>query len=263
MLHLFDRHGPAADRLTQPRRSFERALAPGERVVVFIDDPNVSRACTKLHGHGVVHPVLLAQRLVGAGQLAGIHFYADTPDRSAFPDRAAMVARRNGAIATLGVTVVERPLRYVYEWEIVDDDVPDPRDHGGERRLVAARCRRRGREKGLDLALALDVQALASEGAMDVDIVSGDTDFCEVASRVPDATQGAVAVEAALFTASGRGRCLEAFGRTHRLGPEDFAAVRDDFDYRRPVDPALLAARIASAIPRQTQPLRPAVGGGI
>ncbi len=93
MLHLFDRHGPAADRLTQPRRSFERALAPGERVVVFIDDPNVSRACTKLHGHGVVHPVLLAQRLVGAGQLAGIHFYADTPDRSAFPDRAAMVAK--------------------------------------------------------------------------------------------------------------------------------------------------------------------------
>src|SRR6266852_5810038 len=153
---------------------------------------------------------------------------------------------------------------HVYEWEIVDDDVPDPRDHGGERRLVAARCRRRGREKGLDLALALDVQALASEGAMDVAvIVSGDTDFCEVASRVPAATQGAVAVEAALFAASGRGRCLEAYRRTHHLGPEDFAAVRDDFDYRRPVDPALLAARIASAIPRQAQPLRPAVGGGM
>lgn len=101
---------------------------------------------------------------------------------------------------------------------------PSPAAH----RLVA------GREKGLDLALALDLQALATEGAKDVAIiVSGDTDFCEVASRVPAATQGAVAVEAAQFTASGRGRCLEAYRRTHHLGPEDFAAVRDDFDYRR------------------------------
>jgi hypothetical protein len=198
------------------------------------------------------------------GQLVGIRFYSDIPDRSAFPDRAAMVARRNAAIASLGVVVVERALRYAWEWEIVDDSMPDPRDHGGECRLVAARSRRRGREKGLDLALGLDVQALAFEGVLDVAIiVSGDTDFCEVASRVPAATQGAAAVEAARFTASDRGTCLEAYRRTHHLGPEDFAAVRDDFDYGRPVDPALLAARIASAIPREAQPLRPAVGGGM
>jgi hypothetical protein len=38
MRHLFDRHGRAVDRLSQPRCSFERALPPLERVVVFIDD---------------------------------------------------------------------------------------------------------------------------------------------------------------------------------------------------------------------------------
>jgi hypothetical protein len=129
-----------------------------------------------------------------------------------------MVARRNTAVASLGVVVVERALRYAWEWEIVDDDVPDPRDHGGERRLVAARSRRRGREKGLDLALALDVQALASEGAMDVAIiVSADTDFCEVASRVPATTQGAVAVEAAVNPVVGQ-LPLRKYDKTRPLG---------------------------------------------
>src|SRR5260370_38936985 len=131
MRHLFDRHGRAVDRLSQPRLSFERAVPPLERVVVFIDDPNVSRACAELHGHGAVNPFLLAQRLVGPDHLVGIHFYADIPDPSAFPDRAVMVARRNAAVASLGAVVVERALRYTWEWEIVDDDVPDPTEHGG------------------------------------------------------------------------------------------------------------------------------------
>jgi hypothetical protein len=44
-----------------------------------------------------------------------------------------------------------------------------------------------------------------------------------------------VAVEAAIFTPSGQGRGLEAYRRTHHLSAADLRAVRDDFDYRRPV----------------------------
>lgn len=111
MRHFFDREGNRVDRLSQPRHGIGRAVVPADRVMVLIDDPNVSQVCGELFDHGAVHPVLLAQLLVGAGRLVGIRFYADIPDRGAFPDRAAMVARRNAALASLGVVVVERALR--------------------------------------------------------------------------------------------------------------------------------------------------------
>jgi len=71
-----------------------------------------------------------------------------------------------------------------------------------------------------------------------------------------------VAVEAAIFTPSGQGQRLEAYRRTHHLSAADFGAVRDDFDYRRLVQPALLAARIGAVPARPPQALSSVVGGG-
>lgn len=66
------------------------------------------------------------------------------------------------------MTVVERTLRYRWEWGIDADALGDPRKHKGKLPTVKATPFERPREKGIDLALGLDVVDLALRGLLDV-----------------------------------------------------------------------------------------------
>src|SRR5205814_1868403 len=81
-------------------------------------------------------------------------------------------------------------------------DLPDAIKHQGETIQVDVQPHQRAREKGIDVALALDVIDLAQQGQMDVAIiVSSDTDLTEVARVVHDVTRktARVSVEAAVI----------------------------------------------------------------
>lgn len=100
----------------------------------------------------------------------------------------------------------------------------------------------RAREKGIDLALGLDVVDLSLRRLMDVAVViSADTDLTEVARMVHDMTRssGRISVEAAVFNDRQQPVLLEHYDFTHQLNRNHFEAARDEFDYRAPLDPTM------------------------
>jgi hypothetical protein len=112
----------------------------------------------------------------------------------------------------------------------------------------------RAREKGIDLAIGLDVVDLAARGWTDVAVIlSSDNDLCEAARSTHQVTSGAgrVSVEAALFNEQRRPILLPHYDYTHQLRYADFDAARDSFDYTSPVPLAL-----ANTFARSCDPLR-------
>jgi uncharacterized LabA/DUF88 family protein len=212
--------------------------------VVFVDGQNVFKTCERLFGHGLVHPALIARALVGRRKLVGCRYYSGIPDPRKDPRGNAAANRRHALIRRTGVTVVERRLRYRWEWGFDTGPLGDPAEHVGEVHTAHTRPYERPREKGIDLALGLDVVDLALRGLIDVAIiVSSDTDLTEVARVVHDMTrsQGRVSVEAAVFNDSRHPVLMEHYDYTHQLRRDHFEACRDEFDYRRDLDPTMVA----------------------
>ena len=114
--------------------------------------------------------------------------------------------------------------------------MPKPHE-GAEPATVELRPWRRPQEKGVDLALGLDIVALALTGAFDVAvIVSLDRDLAEIpkALRNLRAVVGrTVRLEAAVpVSRSRRGPIvLEGFNYTHQITQSVFERIRDDTDY--------------------------------
>jgi uncharacterized LabA/DUF88 family protein len=162
------------------------------------------------------------------------------------------------------VTVVTRPLRYRDEWGIVSGtQLPDPTKSRGQTHQVDVEPFSRAREKGIDLALALDVVDLALLDAMDAAvIVSTDADLSEVALYVKrymsHARKGHVGVEAAIFSDK-KQVSLQHFDTTHRLTRNDFQAARDSFDYSKPLDEAMtkIFLGVCDQIPSKQPPPPP------
>jgi hypothetical protein len=84
--------------------------------MVFVDGQNVFKACERLFGRGQVHPVLIARSLLGGRKLVGSRYYSGVPDPRKDPLGNASASRRHALIRKTGVTVVERMLRYRWEW---------------------------------------------------------------------------------------------------------------------------------------------------
>ena len=136
------------------------------------------------------------------------------------------------------MTVIERQLRYRWEWGFDPKLLPDPKRNRGQQMPVQVTPYQRAREKGIDLTLGLDVVDLARAGAMDVAvIVSSDNDLCEVARSTHQVTlaDGRVSVEAAMFNEGRRPILMAEYDYTHQLRHEDFDAASDSFDYKQPV----------------------------
>ena len=106
------------------------------------------------------------------------------------------------------------------------------------------------REKGIDLALGLDVIDLALADKMDVAVVfSSDTDLIEVARVAHQMTMRngkRVSIEAAVFNDKPGPVVLRHYDFTHQLGKDDFDAARDSFNYTRELDPVWKDAFIKS-----------------
>jgi uncharacterized LabA/DUF88 family protein len=221
-----------------------RRTEPDSRVMVFVDGQNLFKACERSYGRGQVHPIALARRLALGRRLVGTRYYSGIHDPRKQPRLNAAAHRRHALIRRSGVTVVERQLRYRWEWGLDAAPLGPPADHVGETRTIEVTPYERPREKGVDLALGLDVVDLALRGLMDVAmIVSSDTDLTEVARTVHNMTRatGRVSVEAAVVSDARRPVLLKHYDFTNQVRRIDFEECRDEFDYRRSLDPTTIA----------------------
>jgi uncharacterized LabA/DUF88 family protein len=138
-----------------------------DRVVIFIDYQNLHgwarRLFLPVNAHpadGHVDPLRLAQLLVRRRRrpsaLEGVRVYRGRPSPDHQPRAAAANDRQTAAWQRSGaVTVIRRPLRYPADWPTAP-----------------------AQEKGIDVALAIDVVAMALRKEYDAAIVvSSDTDL--------------------------------------------------------------------------------------
>jgi len=216
-----------------PRRTDDLA-----RAMVFIDGQNLYKGCFENFGQPHCHPLLLARHLSGNRRLIGVRYYSGLHDPRVNPVLNARLQRRHALMRKTRVTVVERILRYRWEWGFRQNDLPNPQKHQGTSRMVEVSPHQRAREKGIDVALALDVIDLAQQDQMDVAIiVSSDTDLCEVA-RVVHSVTGTkgkrVSVEAAVVRGK-RPVLLRHCDYTHNLSQNDFHEFSDSFDYHEEI----------------------------
>lgn len=138
------------------------------RVLVFIDAQNLYFRCREHFGWPWLHPRRLAEALVQEDRLrygsqshvlAGVGLYTGIHDPNRRPREHARMERRLDAYRNQEIHVASIPLRY---------------DSDG-----------RGREKGIDVRIALDLTRLGSKGLYDVAIIaSEDSDLDEAAKDV-------------------------------------------------------------------------------
>ncbi len=197
-----------------------------DRVMLFVDYQNSYHAAREVfhppfapHWEGQFDPGDLGRLLVERSPydrtLAGVRVYRGFPSSSKDPKGYAACRAQ---IATWerdpDVTVVARPLRY-------PPDYPD----------------RKPEEKGIDVALAVELVMGAVKGWYDVGIImSRDTDLRPAMEAVLDELHG-IRIEVAAWTRpvvhTGR---LSLKGRKiwcHWLNEDDYARVRDDHDYNK------------------------------
>ncbi len=222
-----------------------------ERVRVFIDGQNLFKGVHRRF-QTRVHPILLAGELAGSRSLVGTRYYSGIHDPDVNSSMYELVRRRHDLMRQTGVLVTERTLRYHWEWK-VDDDLPSPWDEDANDGYDAKVRRHHGaREKGIDVALALDAVAAALTDECDVVIiVSRDRDLMEVADEIKERCPAdCVRVEVA-YVSERRGdeRALASYDEHHEIDEAMADRARDRFDYRRPLPQAEVDRFLASLTP--------------
>jgi hypothetical protein len=149
-------------------------VAQPQRVAVFLDWQNVyKRARAAFHGprdpyvNGQVHPLDLGLTLAERGpadiarELAFVRVYRGMPDQALDPFGYAAARRQHARwCRDARVILTTRRLRYPDGWTSDARDVGDPR------------------EKGIDVALAIDFVTMGIDGQFDVGVVmSSDQDL--------------------------------------------------------------------------------------
>ena len=164
--------------VTAPGGVFCSAVSPNrppepasKRAITFVDGQNLYR-CVK-DTFGCSHPnydvAKLSRVVCGAAglTLCGARFYTGVPDARDNARWHDFWSRKLLAISRQGVRTFSRPLRYRYETIALS---------GGKF------TRRQGREKGIDVRIAIDLITLAYRREYDVAVVfSQDQDLSEVA----------------------------------------------------------------------------------
>ncbi len=196
-----------------------------ERVVVFVDAQNFYRSAKRAFfepeepvRNGQFHPRALGEHLASRDSgrtLEEVRVYTGRPGGFLQPRAHAANLRQCQAWERDGCYVFSRPLRYPHRW---------PHNAGGQR----------PEEKGIDVAIALDMVRLAMSGSYDIAILcSADTDLVPAVEAVLDGG-GGHRVEVAGWRAEHYRQRLSLKGRRlwcHWLRRADFDAVRDDTDY--------------------------------
>lgn len=206
---------------------------------MFIDGQNLFKGLSRRH-KARVHPLLLARELAGDRELVGTSYYSGIHDPDENQSMFDLVDRRHRLMEKTGVLVNERTLGYMWQWQI-DDRLPPPwKEHKGKLTAKVKR-RRAAREKGVDVALALDAVAAALTDSCDVVIiVSRDRDLAEVASEINGRCQTKDVVVEVAYVSEDRGdeKPILGYEAMHHIDAEMVAVVRDEFDYSKPLDAA-------------------------
>ncbi|MGI9598106.1 MAG: NYN domain-containing protein [Acidimicrobiales bacterium] len=213
------------------------------RVGVFIDGQNITiGARYAFGGTGNMHPLLLGRALAGAGELVEIRYATGIPDHAIDPERAEAAMRRHDLIRRTDVVMLERTLRYRWEWQVRDRDLPDPRHHKGEVRKARVKSYNRGQEKGIDVWLALDALAMCARADIDrVILATADRDL-DMVPRYVKTIPGQEATTVVAAKVLGDGKPFhhnDAYDDTVAIDRLIYDACRDDFDYSQPLDGAL------------------------
>ena len=224
--------------MTDPVVLRSMATSPNARVMVFVDGQNLYKTCRQLFGHPLCHPHLLAEYLAGPRTVhaPSCRFYTGRPNQNVpgQGNNLRNLDRRLAAIRRSGVTVITRTLRYHWDWGH-RERLPTPTFDAGPQ-MVTLRPWQRPHEKGIDLALALDVVELSLTGALDVAIVvSLDRDLQEIPlalRKLRAFLARPVRLEAAVPVVDGsQPKILPGFAYTHQITPAVFELIRDDTDY--------------------------------
>jgi NYN domain len=198
-----------------------------ESVVVFIDYQNVFMAARQCFhqgpygpADGQIDPLRLGQLIVDRRRrpstLKQVRVYRGLPDATKEPRAYAANERQTASwVQSPLINVFRRPLNYPRTW---------PSE--------------KGKEKGVDVALAVDFVRLAVRGTYDVGVLmSTDTDLVPALEAAMEIKTTGVHIEVAAWAAKQANRRLSIDGRLpwcHRLGESDYKSVRDDRDYNQP-----------------------------
>jgi hypothetical protein len=145
----------------------------------------------------------------GSHVLSAVRYYTGIHDSNRRPDAHGAIARRLQAYAEQGIEVFPMPLRY---------------DHRG-----------RGREKGVDVRIAIDLTRLGCKGLYDVAvIVSEDSDLDPAVQDVyalRDSERWVAVENALLWTPTSHTQWLPSVRRRRPIDADLFEEVRDDHVY--------------------------------
>ncbi len=215
------------------------------RVGVFIDGQNVTIGARYAFGHGNMHPLLLGRALAGDCDLVEIRYATGIPNPDVDPDGHERQRRRHDLMMATDVVVLEKMLRYRWEWSVQDRDLGDPRDHKDEVTQARVKSRNRGGEKGIDVWLALDALTMCTRADIDrVIIATADTDLDMVPRHLrmmPDHGDTEV-IQAKVLRDGLEVHHNKAYDETVAINGTIFEAARDDFDYSSPLDEDEIAA---------------------
>lgn len=220
---------------------------------MFIDGQNVTIGARYAFGHGNMHPLLLGRELAGDDELVEIRYVTGIPSADVDRDRYESERRRHDLMVATDVVVLERSLRYRWEWDIRDRDLPDPRDHKGDVREARVKSRQRGQEKGIDVWLALDALTMCARADIDrVVIATADSDLDLIPNhlRLMPGHDETEVVQARVLKDGRELYGSSTYDEVVAIDRAMFDRVRDDFDYSDVLDEievARFVQRIESA----------------
>jgi uncharacterized LabA/DUF88 family protein len=202
-----------------------------KRAIVFFDGQNLFHGVRRLWGYSFPnYNVLALASLICAREswwLEQARFYTGIPSRQSDPRWHGFWSKKIGYMGKQGVHCFTRPLRY-HSDEVV---LPD-----GSRQQVQV-----GREKGIDVRIAIDVIRLAHKNAYDVAvIVSQDSDLSEAAAEIRHIAREQrrwIKVASVYLDAPGEPRRGIDLTDWLPLSRSEYDSCVDKNDYRLPSEP--------------------------
>ena len=196
-----------------------------------------------------MHPLLLARALAGDDELVEVRYATGIPSPDIDPERYESERRRHDLMVTTDVVVLEKQLRYRWEWSIRDRNLGDAHNNKGEVTQARVKSRNRGQEKGVDVWLALDALVMCTRQDLDcVIIATADTDLDMVRDylRMVPGNETTKVVQARILSDRQDLRQSPAWDETIAIDRAIFDACRDDFDYDEPLDDAAVGRFLAA-----------------
>jgi len=211
------------------------------RVGVFIDGQNVTIGARYAFGHGNMHPLLLARALAGDNELVEVRYATGIPSPEVDADRYQQQRRRHDLMVATDVVVLEKPLRYRWEWSIRDRDLGPPQKRQGDVTKARVKSRYRGQEKGIDVWLALDALVMCVRDDLDCVIVAtadSDMDLVRDYVRMVPGQEQTKVVQARVLNDTHELRQSPSWDETVAIDRAVFDECRDDFNYDEPLSDA-------------------------